>query len=250
MGISVCMISRDDRPFLDRSVIAAKACGDQFIFVDTGSSDDTLEFVKKYADVVVRIKPRLFVEKGFAYARNLAASFADHDWIYQLDADEMLSVEQRAELRTLVNSTEATCVSFRVLTFSDSGHHYNDWDTIANKCNFDEGRHVRLYRNSSRIRWEGYIHEEIYENGVVPCFKTAFKSELKHLHFTRYRRWGSKDDKELRFSYMLAKAYDERSTFGKYMDQWWWDHWYPNNIGPIKLKAKEYLARQEQIDPA
>lgn len=249
MGISVCMISRDDQPFLPRSVPAARACGDQLIFVDTGSSDDTLNYMKSHADILVRIKPRVLVEKGFAYARNLAASFADHEWIYQLDADEMLSAEQRPELRKITQTTDAVAISFNVLTFADSNRNFDDWDGIANSCGHDDGRHIRLYRNTPRVRWEGYIHEELYENGVVPCFQTALKTDLKHLHFTKYRRWGARDVKELRFSYMLKMAYEHKDTYGKYMSQWWFDHWYPNNLPTINARAAEYLQKRDHIDP-
>lgn len=249
MTISACVITRDEKVFLEKCLPAAKASADQLIVVDTGSSDGSVKVAKKYADVVETLRPRVLVEKGFAYVRNLAASFATGDWIYQVDADEMLSAEQRPELRRLCETTDAVALRLKVLTFENSRSNPKYWEEIANTIKYDVSTHVRVYRNTPRIRWEGYIHEELFENGVVPCFSSALATDLKHLHFTRYRRGGGFEDKELRFSYMLTRAHDDRNGLGRFMNQWWWDNWFPNNIGPLRLKSAQYLQQQDRIDP-
>lgn len=255
MNLGVCLMGRDERTFLERSLPAARAVADYLVYLDTGSTDGSIEYASKIADIIIRIKPRDLVNRGFAWARNLMSSVAvGTDWLYHVDADEMLSEEQRPLLREIMQTTAANAVQFRVLTFEKKDIKPGNWSAIANKCKWDESRHVRLYRNVPWIKWRGYIHEELFEQPdpskpEMRCFDTKFTSDLKHLHFTKYRDGAAQKNKEIRFGHMLYKASQDRHGLGSGMNDWWWDNWFPPNLGQIKAQSAEYLRKADAIDP-
>lgn len=56
------------------------------IVVDDGSSDNTAELAKRYADKVIRLDKR----KGVSYARNIGANIAKGEFLVFLDADTLM----------------------------------------------------------------------------------------------------------------------------------------------------------------
>jgi len=61
----------------------------QVVVYDNGSTDNTMSIAKTYANV--KLVTGTFL--GFGDTKNVAASFAEQDWILSLDADETLSTE-------------------------------------------------------------------------------------------------------------------------------------------------------------
>ena len=62
-------------------------CFDEIIVLDNGSSDNTIEIAKTFANVKIFTSPFI----GFGPLKNLAASYASNDWIFSLDSDEVVS---------------------------------------------------------------------------------------------------------------------------------------------------------------
>lgn len=248
MKITACLITRDERPFLGQSVPAVLQLADELIVVDSGSNDGTLSYLSTRATKIVQVPPRTLVDKGFAYLRNLADKHATGDWIYHVDADEMLSAEQRPQVRPLLAARKEVGVSLKVLTFFPSRANPEDWTWIANNCPHDPGRHVRMYRNGMGIEWRGYIHEELWYD-QTRLFSIAFNSDLKHLHYTNYRKWAVPMDKERRAAYMMVKAYNNKEL-GQHMSPWWFQHWYPKHLKKNIELAAEYERDKDRIDPA
>lgn len=255
MKISACMIVRDEAQFLANSLAEARSWCDELLVLDLGSRDGSPEIAVRYADVLIRKKPRVLVEKGFAWARNYIAGFATGDWIYCVDADEMLSEEQRPEVRRRLETPgDMTALNLRVMTFQRSNLPANDWVRIANSSGWDHGRHVRIYKAGAGYMWRGYIHEELFHPRRVGegadwlrAFDTAELTEFKHLHFTNYRT-ASNDAKQMRFAKMLLRAFEE-PALREGMSQWWFDNWYPSNIELVRIRAAEYDRLVEQVDP-
>lgn len=252
MKITACMIVRDEAQFLANSLAEARSWCDEMLVLDLGSRDGSTEIAVKYADVVIRKKPPFLVEHGFAFARNLIASHATGDWIYCVDADEMLSEEQRIPLRQFLEAGADghTALNLEVFTFHKAALPSNDWVRIANSCRWDFGRHVRIYRVNEGYRWQGYIHEELFhpvQGRVVRAFDTAKATSFKHLHFTNYRTV-SDDAKQLRFAKMLLRAHLE-VELRHGMSDWWFENWYPSNLEWVREKAALYDQKQAEIDP-
>lgn len=255
--VSVCMVVRDDLPFLKLSFAAAKEYADQIVIVDNGSEDGTWEWLGEHANdgsgvIVMRTPKTIVPELGFSYLKNYAAQFATCDWVHSLDSDEILSAEQRPLFKHFLGRCKSPVVSIRTFTFTHelrSGEGQwagssTDWDTIANTCKWDDMIHRRIYRRDAGIQWKGYIHEELYQ-GELNAHAVCQGSDFKHLHFSNFRDWGDKDLKRARYAYMLMNAY-RRPALQNYTNRWWYDSYVPQNKAEMEEWAERYSEMMKQ----
>jgi len=182
MSITVCLIVRDDRPFLDEWL---KALGhqDQLVVGVVGDGlDGTMDWVEAHADAVVRFKETATEDLGFAHTRNMVSKYAECDWIHHLDSDERLSKDSKDQIGEVLDKADTGVLRVRTKTFLRT-ESLVDWDTIARDVAFTEDFHSRLYRNGQHIRWVRYIHEILDKDGPV--------TDLVHEHFSQYRTWNA-----------------------------------------------------------
>ncbi len=88
--ISVCMIVRDEAERLPRCFTAADPIVDQWIVLDTGSTDGTQDIIRAHGATLLEDPWR----DDFAYSRNLSLEPATGEWILILDADDVLEDAQ------------------------------------------------------------------------------------------------------------------------------------------------------------
>ena len=81
--ISLCMIVKDEAPWLVDCIARVSPFVDQIVIVDTGSTDGTPEVARKLG---VELFTEQFVD--FAQARNAALARTSQDWVLVLDVDE------------------------------------------------------------------------------------------------------------------------------------------------------------------
>lgn len=87
-GLSIVVITFNEASRIEATLRAAKKLANDIVVVDAESTDDTV----KMASI---LGARTFVRpwQGFASAKNFGAIQAKHNWIFSLDADEVLSDE-------------------------------------------------------------------------------------------------------------------------------------------------------------
>jgi len=81
---------------------------DEIVVVDSGSSDTTLEICRRFTD---KIFHRDWT--GYVDQKSFAVEKALHDWIISLDADERVSPELQAEIRSFAPG-EIRCSGYRI----------------------------------------------------------------------------------------------------------------------------------------
>jgi O-antigen biosynthesis protein len=170
-SVSVCMIVKDEAQHLPSALLSVKGFADEIIVVDTGSSDRT-------ADIARLFGARLFSfpwNGSFSDARNFSLSQASGDWIFILDADEVLAASDLAPLTALVKRTVSPA-AFSIVTrnYTDEITRKN-WSANAGEYHAEErGRgwtpseKVRLFPNDSRVRFDGAVHE-LLELSLMRC---------------------------------------------------------------------------------
>lgn len=94
MHFSICIITKNEADKLEKCLVAAKKLGEELVVVDTGSTDNTKEIMKKYAD----IEGEFQWCDDFAKAKNYVAHLATHEWILLLDTDEYVMEYNKEEL--------------------------------------------------------------------------------------------------------------------------------------------------------
>jgi tetratricopeptide (TPR) repeat protein len=139
--ISATLIVRDEAAYLADCLRSLVGNVDEIVLVDTGSRDDTVQIAERFP-----IKLHRFTWcDDFSAARNFALERASGDWVLAIDADERLEIPDRAAFPGLLSKSGK--VGWEVLYYPRTG-----WTPY---------RKMRLFRNDSRIRYQGVIHEKI-----------------------------------------------------------------------------------------
>lgn len=103
MSLSVCIITLNEEANIGRTLESVKQLADEIIVVDSGSTDRTVTIAESYG-------ARVFVEawKGFAAQKNSSLDKASCDWILSLDADEVVSAELAASIKSALESEKTS----------------------------------------------------------------------------------------------------------------------------------------------
>lgn len=153
--ISLCLIVKNEEDVIERCLNSVKDVVDEIVVVDTGSSDSTIEKVKKYTNKIYNFR----WNDNFAAARNYSFSKATKDYIFWMDADDVLIKESVKEFLDLKNSLtdDVDFVSMNYVLSVDD----NNNPQYMLKRN-------RLVKKSRGFKWIGRVHEflEVGGNGI------------------------------------------------------------------------------------
>lgn len=94
--LSIFIITRDEADRIARTIEAARGLSDDIVVVDSGSTDDTQVIARRLgARVVVNDWP------GYGPQKRFAEDQCRHDWLLNLDADEVLPPVLAEEIAAL-----------------------------------------------------------------------------------------------------------------------------------------------------
>ncbi len=166
MSISLCMIVKNEEDCIARCLSSVQDMMDEIIIVDTGSTDRTKQLCTQYTTKIYDFE---WVD-DFAAARNYSFSLANMDYIFWLDADDMLQPEDQLKLHRLKNTLD----------------HSYDSVSMEYQLAFDEYGNVvsslrrnRLVKRQNGFRWVGPIHEYLEVGGNI------FESDVAIIHNPR-----------------------------------------------------------------
>ena len=163
--ISLCMITRDEEQFLPRCLSSVRGLVDEIVVVDTGSVDRTIGLARSFE---ARIYNFEWID-NFSAARNFSLSKANEDWIFSLDADEIISERDHIHLRNLIRTAADKYTAYTMVTrnYTDDSNRFG-WVANSGQYHSEEAGSgwiptgkVRLFANHSRIRYEYPVHEMV-----------------------------------------------------------------------------------------
>jgi len=98
LPISVVFLTYNDQHLIEDGLTSVKAWASEIIVVDSGSTDRTLEIVRRYTDQIVT-----HPFENYAEQRNWAQSSVPiaNEWILHIDSDERVTPELYAALQQL-----------------------------------------------------------------------------------------------------------------------------------------------------
>jgi glycosyltransferase involved in cell wall biosynthesis len=146
--ISVVIIVKNEAHILPQTIAAVKQITDDVVVCDTGSTDDT---IKVASNCGARVVEEAWI--GFGLTKNKANTYAKHNWILQLDADEIPDEQlQQALLQLpLNNSKELFNMQFKTF-LGEQWIRYGEWG---------KDEHIRLF-NRTTVQWnEAPVHEKL-----------------------------------------------------------------------------------------
>lgn len=94
--ISAILITRNETSNIDRCLQSVSWC-DEIVVVDSESTDDTVDRCLAYGAKVV-IRPF----EGFGSQKNAVLGLATSDWVFSIDADEVVTPELRSSIERAI----------------------------------------------------------------------------------------------------------------------------------------------------
>lgn len=148
--LSCCIITHNEADRIERCILAVRDLVSEVVVVDSGSSDDTVEKAKA-------LGAKTFFNKwnGYGPQKRHAEDCASHDWILNLDADEIVTPELAEEITNLMRSGEPPLPAyrFRQVTVYPGHEKPRLWADYHN--------YVRLYdRRKARFR-QSMVHDTV-----------------------------------------------------------------------------------------
>jgi glycosyltransferase involved in cell wall biosynthesis len=171
VGISVCIICKNEARIIDSTLKQSSKIADELIIVDSGSTDSTLEIAKKYTNKVIHHD-----WKGFARQKNFAISLCQHSWILSLDADEVLSDALIQEIKNLNLDDKSGPNAWKIARKLFVGDKFIRWG------GYYPDYQLRLFKRGDYLFAEKPVHESL-----VPVQNFSSCAFLKHpLHHYAY----------------------------------------------------------------
>ncbi len=177
--------------------LQSAAFADQLIVVDSGSTDGTRELARAEGAEVFDYPDW----QGFAVQRNRLLAHATGDYIFFLDADEVITPELRIELQAVVRSAVHAVWKIRWLqvAFGRELTYFRSQSTVE-----------RLFRRDMLREYTGIVHEQaILTHEPVP--RLVMRGKL--LHYSRETVRGSLE-KLLQYSMLGAAKRAEKGKRG------------------------------------
>jgi glycosyltransferase involved in cell wall biosynthesis len=96
--LSVVIITFNEEQVLE-ATLKAISWADEIVVLDSGSTDSTCQIAEKYGAKVFHAG-----FKGFGLQKQRATALASHDWVFNIDADEVVSQELQQSIQELIKT--------------------------------------------------------------------------------------------------------------------------------------------------
>lgn len=164
MKLSVAMIVKNEEKNLRRTLEALQLLNNkidyEIIIVDTGSTDSTMDIARNFTNKVYEHP----WNGNFADMRNISIKYCTGDWILVLDADEVL--ENPDELVCFMKSDKARLFKSAKVNLKNI--------TTCNEEKFVYGSLIRMFKNSSDLKYVGRVHEQVEAKTPTANTKISF----------------------------------------------------------------------------
>jgi glycosyltransferase involved in cell wall biosynthesis len=208
--ISAALIVRDEANTIARCLAALRPFVDEIVVVDTGSTDETKAIAARFTD---RIFDFTWID-DFAAARQFAFDQATGDWVFWIDADDVLIGGEHIRPAVESAAPDVLCLMWR----------YDLLDEASGETLTTLWRE-RCVRNTGAFRWVGRVHE------VLVCDKPYRREQVEAVwHEHRREQRATRSGRNLRIleaEYReLGDALSPRSCFylaNEYKDNRRWE---------------------------
>ena len=144
--LSVAILTKNEAHGI-RECMRSAAFADEIVVVDSGSTDDTVAIARAGGAQVFSYPDW----QGFAVQRNRLFAHVTGDYVFFLDADELITPELRTEIQAVVRRGEPGVwrIRWRMVAFGRELTYYRAQSAIE-----------RMFRRDSLLGYIGVVHEE------------------------------------------------------------------------------------------
>ncbi|OZI33892.1 LPS biosynthesis protein [Bordetella genomosp. 10] len=164
--LSVIVITKNEAAHIV-ACLESVAFADEFIVVDSGSSDNTVELARDMGATVEQTADW----PGFGPQKNRALALAQGEWVLSIDADERVTPELAREIRQAIETGDKDAYEIpRLSEFCGRFIRHSGWwpDPV-----------LRLFRRGAGRFTDAAVHEK-----VVPV--SAWRAGRLEAHFIHY----------------------------------------------------------------
>jgi glycosyltransferase involved in cell wall biosynthesis len=148
MSLSVVVITFNEAANL-RECLGSVSFADELVVLDSGSTDDTVALARECGARVAQTTDW----PGFGPQKNRALALASCDWVLSLDADERVTPELAAEIRSAMASGAHAAYEIPRLT--------RFCGTWIRHCGWTPDRVLRLFRRGQARFSDDLVHERV-----------------------------------------------------------------------------------------
>jgi glycosyltransferase involved in cell wall biosynthesis len=191
--LSACIITFNEADRIEACLKALEGLVDEIILVDSGSKDNTVEIARQMG---AKVFHNDWV--GYGPQKRKAEDYATHDWLLNLDADEVLTLELNNEIKSLMqNPTKFYGFRLPLITVYPGDKKPRLWANGHNQ--------IRLYDRRKMRFSDSLVHDSV-EPGHWPI------GQLKHIayHFS-FRSMQHLRDKQESYTTLQAKALKKKT---------------------------------------
>lgn len=192
MSISAVIITKNEAHIIGTTLNSLQGVTDDIIIIDSGSTDGTLTICKQFGATVIET-----TWDGYGANKNKGIAVAKHNWILNIDADEVLDATLNQSLKQLDLNNENLVYEFKFKNFfCGKWIRFGEWAG---------DKHIRLF-NCKEVQWNTVaVHE------VLNLSSRNKKVQLKGniLHYTT-QHIDEYINKTVSYAKLNAQKYFER----------------------------------------
>jgi glycosyltransferase involved in cell wall biosynthesis len=175
--------TKNESLYIAQAVNSLLGFVDEVLVADMASSDDTVKIAVQLGARVIAVPDFDFVEP----ARQLALDAATFDWIFVLDADEIVPPALGAEIQRIAATREADVVSIPHLNFMiGKSIRHTGWGP-------DTDRHPRFFRrNSIVLSNRVHIPWQIAREARVLSLPATDELSIHHFNYSDWSQFIAK----------------------------------------------------------
>ena len=164
LSLSVTIISLNEEEHIRRAIESA-GWADEVIVVDSGSSDRTVEIARGLGAKVIH-----HTWPGYGQQKNFAQEQASHDWVLNIDADEVIPPELAGEITEAMDGVNSGKTRAHGFYFPRKTFYLGRW---IRHGGWYPNHLVRL-ANRRHASWtEPNVHEDLQVKGPVLPLRNA-----------------------------------------------------------------------------
>ena len=193
-SLSVSIITLNEADRIERCLESVKDLADEIIVFDSGSTDNTLDIVRRYTDRIWETD-----WPGYGRQKQRALEQATGDWVLAIDADEALDETLQNSVRELLSNNRDKVVAVKM-----------PWAVTVHGKRLDYGRSARaplrmVWRDGASFT-DAEVHEALLHQ---PGETVTLKGRL--LHYT-HRNYGHAMHKNAEYAWLGSQKWAAPSS--------------------------------------
>lgn len=175
ISITCGILTYNEEKRIKKCIDSVINCFDEILIIDTGSNDKTLQIVNDYNSSKISLHNYDW-DNNFSNARNYGIKKAKNNWIFFIDADEVLDAEMNYNtLHDIFELLDEISIYYDLIGCPV---------IIENKLDQEYHYINRILKKDSNMQYYGAVHEEMIKNDKSNPIILQLNILIKHYGYS------------------------------------------------------------------